>query len=109
MKLSDADIDNLLTDLSSSNIEKREKAERFYNENKAVILPQFFACLDKAMRYVEANKKWIVQFGSFSLVLGVVGLIMVLLSTNMPLKPYFVLSLPSGLIVIYIAISMINC
>ena len=39
MKLSDTDIDNLLTDLISSDAEKHDKAERFYDENKAEILP----------------------------------------------------------------------
>jgi len=40
MKPSDADIDKLLTDLSSHDTEIREKAERFYSENKTEILPQ---------------------------------------------------------------------
>jgi len=50
MKLSNTDIDTLLTDLSSKYTEKREKAERFYSENKAAILPRILSMIDRDMQ-----------------------------------------------------------
>ncbi len=50
MKLSEAEIEKLLSDLSGKDMEERIKAERFYNENKAEILPQF-------AEYVETGNK----------------------------------------------------
>ncbi len=40
MTLSETDIDNLLTDLSGKDVEKCKKAQRFFDENNAEILPQ---------------------------------------------------------------------
>jgi len=62
MILSQTNIDNLLTDLSGKDAGKRTQAERFFEENKAEILPQladfFIAHRNKTQIINEKQVRW---------------------------------------------------
>lgn len=58
MKLSETDINTLLADLSGNDAEKREKAQRYFAENKADILPQLSQSFYRELILRQKMGKW---------------------------------------------------
>jgi hypothetical protein len=84
MKLSDTEIDELLTHLSGDNAEKRKQAQQFYHKNKGAILPQF---ADYISRQSAVQKKLDKEYSLSAMGAGL-GILVIFTLVSLLYKPF---------------------